>query len=38
VNRFTERFRTRGGASEGEIEGGANFGGGELCVEEEERM
>jgi hypothetical protein len=37
VNRFTERFRTRG-ASEGEIEGGANFGGGELCVEEEERM
>jgi hypothetical protein len=26
------------GASEGEIEGGANFGGGEFCVEEEERM
>jgi hypothetical protein len=26
------------GASEGEIEGGANFDGGEFYVEEEERM
>jgi hypothetical protein len=40
VNRFMDRFTTGGGgeASEGEIEGGANFGGRELCVEEEERM
>jgi hypothetical protein len=27
LNRFTERYRTGRGASEGEIEGGVNFGG-----------
>jgi hypothetical protein len=37
VNRFTKRYRT-GGALKGEIEGGANFGGKEFGVEEEERM
>jgi hypothetical protein len=37
VNRFIERFRTRE-ALEGEIKGGENFGGRELCVEEEERI
>jgi hypothetical protein len=37
VNRFMDKFTT-GGASEGEIEGGANFDGRELCVKEEERM
>jgi hypothetical protein len=33
MNRFMERYETGGGGDE--IEGGANFDGRELCVEEE---